>query len=90
MKRKEIESVEVMWRNPEPVIWTELSQKKEKQTPYFNTHIWNLKNGTDEPIYRVGMEAQMYRMNLWTHGGKEGMKWESSTDIYTFPRVKAT
>ena len=43
MKRKEIESVEELWMNPEPVIQTELSQKKEKQTPYINTYIWNLK-----------------------------------------------
>ena len=39
MKRKEIESVEVLWMNPEPVIQTELSQKKEKQTPYINTYM---------------------------------------------------
>ena len=43
MKRKEIESVEVLWMNTEPVIQTELSQKKEKQTPYINTYIWNLE-----------------------------------------------
>ena len=42
-KRNIIESVEVMWMNPEPVIQTELSQKKEKQTPYINAYIWNLE-----------------------------------------------
>ena len=29
-----------------------------------------MKNGTDEPICRVGIEAQTYRMDMWTQRGK--------------------
>ena len=29
------------------------------------------KNGTDEPICRVGIETQRKRMDLWTQWGKE-------------------
>ena len=43
IKRNLFESVLMRWMNPEPVIQTELSQKKEKQTPYINAYIWNLE-----------------------------------------------
>ena len=47
------------------------------------------KNGTDEPICRTEIETQMYKMDLWTEGKKEGrMNWESSIDIYTLPCAK--
>ena len=35
-------------------------------------HVYGIqKNGTDEPIYREGMEAQMWRMDLCTQWEKE-------------------
>ena len=41
------------------VCHTEWSKsEREKQTPYANTYIWNLKhktNGTDEPSCRAGI-----------------------------------
>ena len=45
--------------NLEPVIQREISQKENKQISYINTGIWNLGNGTDEPICRAGIEMQM-------------------------------
>ena len=41
-----------------------------------------LKNGTDEPIYRAGVETQTQRMDVWTQGGqgKDGMNREIRTD----------
>ena len=35
-------------------------------------HIYAIeKNGTDEPIFREGMEMQMQRMDLWTQQGRQ-------------------
>ena len=29
------------------------------------------RNGTDEPIYRVGIETQTQRTDVWTQQGRE-------------------
>ena len=42
MKRNEIELFVVRWMDLETVIQSEVSQK-EKNIPYANTYIWNLK-----------------------------------------------
>ena len=42
IKRNEIELFVVRWMDLESVIQSEVSQK-EKQIPYANTYIWNLK-----------------------------------------------
>ena len=47
----------------ESAIQSEVSQK-EKQIPYANTYIWNLrkkkkKNGSEEPRGRTGINTQM-------------------------------
>ena len=46
--------------------------EREKQIPYANTYIWNLKEkkkGSDEPRGRTGIKTQTYRMDLRTRGG---------------------
>ena len=47
--------------------------------------MWNLRNGTDEPVYKVEIETQMQRTNVWIPRGKGG--WEELGDqdshIYT-------
>ena len=43
IKRKETELFAVRWMDLESVIQSEVSQK-EKQIPYANTYLWNLKN----------------------------------------------
>ena len=41
------------------VCHTEWSQKEEKQIPYANTYIWNLKKkGSEEPRGRTGIKTQ--------------------------------
>ena len=45
----------------ESVIQSEVSQKeREKQIPYANTYIWNLKNknGSEGPRGRTGIKTQ--------------------------------
>ena len=55
--------------------------EREKQISYINAYIWNLENGTDEPICRTGIEKQIGE-------GEGGINWENSNDIYTLPHVK--
>ena len=45
----------------ESVIQSEVKSEREKQIPYANTYIWNLKkkNGSDEPRGRTGIKTQM-------------------------------
>ena len=53
------------------VVWSEVSQK-EKNKYSILTYIYGIwKNGTDEPIFREGIEMQMQRMYLWIQWGIE-------------------
>ena len=33
--------------------------EREKQISYINAYMWNLENGTDEPVCRAEIETQM-------------------------------
>ena len=48
--------------------------------PYAITYMWNLKYGTDEPIYKTETDSQTLTADLWLprRGGGEGsgMDWE--------------
>ena len=58
IKMNAFESVLMRWMNPEPIIQIEVSQK-EKDKYHILTHIYGIyKNGTEEFIYRAGMEKQ--------------------------------
>ena len=66
IKKNKFESVLVRWMNLELVIQSEISQK-EKNRYSVIMHVCRIwKNGIDEPIWREGMEMQIYSMNLWT------------------------
>ena len=34
--------------------------------------MWNLRNSTNEPIYKTEIESQMWKTNLWLSRGKGG------------------
>jgi len=58
IKRNVLESVLMRWMNLEPIIQSEVSQKK-KDKYHILTHIYRIqKNGTEEFIYRAAMEKQ--------------------------------
>ena len=59
IKRNEIELFVMRWMDLESVIQSEVSQK-EKNVPYANTYIWNLKKkkGSEEPRGRTGIKMQ--------------------------------
>ena len=49
-------------------------------------HIYGiLKNGTDEPICKEGMQTQTYRKELWAQFGKERVgRTEKVESIYIY------
>ena len=50
---------------------TECSKTKREKYCIL-THVYGLlKDGTDEPFCRAGIEVLTYRMDLWTQQGKE-------------------
>ena len=47
------------------------------------------KNGTNEPIYKIEIESQMYKSILHSPRGKGGgVSWEIGIDIYTLLPIK--
>ena len=59
IKRSETELFVVRWMDLKSVIQSEVSQR-EKQIPYANTYIWNLKKkiGSEEPRGPTGIKMQ--------------------------------
>ena len=43
IKRNEIEVLVMRWMDLETVIQSEVKSEREKQIPYANTYIWNLR-----------------------------------------------
>ena len=52
----------------EPIIQSEVSQKEKHQYSIL-THVWNLKNGNDDPICETAKETQ--RTEIYTKRYKE-------------------
>ena len=93
IRRNEIGSFLDMWMDLETVIQSEVSPK-EKDKYRILTHICGIqKNGTDDPVCKAEIEAQMQRTNMWTPrgasaGGGGGMNWEIEIDIYALICIK--
>ena len=62
IKRNEIELFVVSWMDLESIIQSEAKSEREKQIPYANTYMWNLKKekrkGSEEPRGRTGIKIQ--------------------------------
>ena len=52
IKKNQIMPFAAMWMQLEILILSEVSQK-EKDIPYDITYMWNLKYGTNKPIYKT-------------------------------------
>ena len=48
VKKNEILPFAMMWMELEYILLSEISQIQERQMPYDSTHMWNLRNKTDE------------------------------------------
>ena len=66
IKKNEILPFAVIWMNIEIVILSEVSQR---QTSYI-IYMWNLKNDTNELIYKTETNSQTERTNSWLLGGR--------------------
>ena len=53
----------------EILILSEVSQKKDKNC--IISHMWNLKYGTNEPIYKIKTDSEPQRTDLWLPREKE-------------------
>ena len=78
IKRNAFESIPMRWKNLEPIIQSEVSQK-EKDKYHILKHIYGIqKDGAVEFIFRAAMEKQTQRTDLWTQGrggGRGGDVW---------------
>ena len=53
-----------------------LSEVRRRKIPYDITYIWNLKYGTNEPIYRTETDIENRLVFAKGAGGGRGMEWE--------------
>ena len=59
------------WIDLEIIILSKISQTREIQISYDITYVWNLKNDTNELIYKTEMDSQTQKTNLWLPKEKE-------------------
>ena len=52
IKTKKIMPFATTWMELETLILSEVMSERERQKPYYITHIWNLIYGTNEPLHR--------------------------------------
>ena len=72
--RNKLESFVARWMNLQPVIQSEVSQKKKHKCQILR-HICGMqKNGTDEPICREGMETDLELTCGHSRGRRESDK----------------
>ena len=58
IKRSEVMPFAATSRQPEMIILSEVKLERERQIPYDITYMWNLKYGTNEPIYKTETNSQ--------------------------------
>ena len=56
--KKEIMPFAATWMQLEILILNEVESKIERQIPCDSTYVWNLKHGTNEPIYKTETDSQ--------------------------------
>ena len=71
IKKNAFESVLMRWMKLEPIIQSEISQKKKHQYSIL-THIYGIqKDGKDDPICKTAKEIQMKRTRLLDYVGED-------------------
>ena len=55
--------------------FSEVSEARERQTPYETTSMWNLKCGTDDSTYRTETDSQTWKTAVWLPRGKGRDGW---------------
>ena len=59
IKKNEIMPFAATWMDLQIVILSEVSQTEKDKYLMISLIMWNLKNGTNEPIYKTDIESQM-------------------------------
>ena len=70
----------------EIIILSEVKSDREKQISYDMSYIWNLKNDTNELIYKVEIDSQTQKTNFRLPKGKgegEEINQKVGVNIYT-------
>ena len=83
-----VRSKEVM--KLEPIIQTEVSQKRETPLQYINTYIWNWGRWWQwsHMQYRNRDTDVQNRLLYYIRDGKDGMIWENSIETCMLPYIK--
>ena len=63
IKRNNIILFAVTWMQLEILMLCKLERKR--QIPYAITYMWNLKHGTNEPIYETKTDSGTWKTHLW-------------------------
>ena len=58
IKKNEIMPFAATWMNLENIMLTEVKSDRERQILYDITHMWNLKNNTNDSIYKTETDLQ--------------------------------
>ena len=58
IKKNEIMPFAATWMDLEIIILSEVKSERERQISYDITYMWNLKYGTNEPIYKTETDSQ--------------------------------
>ena len=78
------------WMDPQIIILSEVSQT-EKDKYHGITCVWNLKNDTNELIYKTEIDSQTQKTTLWLRkgkGGEGGINQEFGNNRYTLLYIK--
>jgi len=89
IKKNAFESVLMRWMKLEPIIQSEINQKKKHQYSIL-THIYGIqKDGKDDPICKTAKEMHVKKRLLnYVGEGKGGMIWQNSIETCILPCVK--
>ena len=63
----------------EIIILNELNQNEDKY--HMTSLIFSLKYGTNRPIYKITIDLQTWRTDLWLPRGREGVGWTGSLGL---------
>ena len=75
------------WMELETLIWSEVSQREKDKYHMTSLHLWNLKCGTDDPIYKNRSRSWPRRANLGFLGGREGVGWADIGGVFWMQAV---
>ena len=74
IKINEILPFVATWMDLEMIILSEVSQTEKDK--YCITYMWNLKNNTNESIYKIKTDSQTQKTDLWLPKGKGRGWWD--------------